>query len=74
VATMFGTRALGTLYGVVFLSHQVGSFLGVWIGGRAYDATGSYDMVWIAAIILGVLSALVHLPVQDRPWRAPTPA
>ncbi|MEL7137499.1 MAG: MFS transporter [Pseudomonadota bacterium] len=70
VATMFGTRALGTLYGIVFLSHQVGSFLGVWIGGRAYDATGSYDTVWIAAVVLGVFSALVHLPVRDRPWSA----
>ncbi|MEM6358237.1 MAG: MFS transporter, partial [Pseudomonadota bacterium] len=70
VATMFGTRALGTLYGIVFLSHQVGSFLGVWIGGRTYDATGSYDTVWIAAVVLGVFSALVHLPVRDRPWSA----
>ncbi|MEM8625867.1 MAG: MFS transporter, partial [Pseudomonadota bacterium] len=70
VATMFGPRALGTLYGVVFLSHQVGSFLGVWIGGKVYDATGSYDLVWYAAIGLGVFSAIVHLPVQDRPWQA----
>ncbi|MEM6421784.1 MAG: MFS transporter, partial [Pseudomonadota bacterium] len=68
VATMFGARALGTLYGIVFLSHQVGSFLGVYIGGRVYDATGSYDMVWYAAIALGVFSAIVHLGVQDRPF------
>ncbi|MEM6678552.1 MAG: MFS transporter [Pseudomonadota bacterium] len=73
VATMFGPRALGTLYGIVFLSHQVGSFLGVWIGGRVYDATGGYDLVWYIAIALGILSAIVHLPVRDRPWSASAP-
>ena len=69
VATMFGPRALATLYGFVFVSHQVGAFLGVWVGGRVYDATGSYDLIWYAAIALGVFSAIVHLPVRDRAWR-----
>lgn len=71
VATMFGPRALGTLYGLVFLSHQLGSFVGVFVGGRVHDATGSYDAMWYAAIALGVVSAVVHLGVAERPWRAP---
>ena len=66
VAQIFGTRHLSSLYGIVFLSHQVGSFLGVWLGGRIYDATGSYNPVWIAAIILGVAAAIVHLPIKDE--------
>ncbi|MEM6487030.1 MAG: MFS transporter [Pseudomonadota bacterium] len=74
VATMFGTRALATLYGFVFLSHQVGSFFGVYIGGRVYDAFGTYEYMWYAAIVLGVVSALVHLPVRDRAWQAPVGA
>ena len=66
VATLFGVRYLATLYGVVFLSHQVGAFLGVWLGGAVYDSTGSYDTVWMIAIALGVASALIHLPIDDR--------
>ena len=66
VAQIFGVRHLSSLYGIVFLSHQVGSFLGVWLGGRLYDSTGSYDGVWIAAIVLGVAAALVHLPIRDQ--------
>lgn len=66
VAQIFGTRHLSSLYGIVFLSHQVGSFLGVWLGGRIYDATGSYDPVWIIAIVLGVAAAVVHLPIKDQ--------
>jgi MFS family permease len=66
VATMFGPKAMATLYGFVFLSHQVGSFSGVWMGGRLYDLYGSYQVVWWVAIALGVFSALVHLPVRDR--------
>jgi MFS family permease len=65
VASIFGPRNMGMLYGFVFLSHQVGSFLGVWMGGRAYDLTGSYDLIWWASIGLGVFSALVHLPVRE---------
>ena len=67
VAQIFGPRYLATLYGIVFFSHQVGSFLGVWLGGRIYDATGMYTPVWIIAIILGVLASIVHLPIADRP-------
>lgn len=68
VATMFGPRYMGTLYGVVFLSHQVGSFIGVWMGGAVFEAYGSYDMVWWASIGLGIFSALVHLPVREQRW------
>ncbi len=67
VAQIFGPRYLSTLYGIVFFSHQIGSFLGVWLGGRIYDATGLYTSVWVIAIILGVLACIVHLPIADRP-------
>ena len=67
VAQIFGPRYLSTLYGIVFFSHQIGSFLGVWLGGRIYDATGMYTPVWVIAIILGVLAFIVHLPIEDRP-------
>jgi len=70
VATMFGPRYMGTLMGVVFFSHQVGAFLGVWLGGRLYDQTGSYDVVWWLGVALGVFAALVHWPIRDA--RAPS--
>jgi len=70
VATMFGTRHIGTLYGFVFVSHQFGSFIGIYLGGRAYDMFGNYDLIWYASIGLGIFSAIVHLPVRDRAWRA----
>ena len=66
VAQIFGPARLSSLYGIVFFSHQVGAFLGVWLGGRIYDATGSYDAVWVGAIALGVGAAVVHLPIRDR--------
>ncbi len=66
VAQLLGARYLSTLYGLVFFSHQVGAFLGVYLGGRLYDATGSYQTVWIIAIVLGVLAAIVHLPIDDK--------
>lgn len=66
VAAIFGTRYLATLYGFVFLSHQVGSFLGIWLGGRLYDTTGSYNIVWYLAIALGIFAALVQLPIAER--------
>ena len=66
VAEIFGVRYLSMLGGFVFLSHQVGSFLGVWLGGRLYDATGSYDVVWWIAVALGVFAALVNLPIRER--------
>ena len=70
VATMFGPKYMGTLYGFVFLSHQIGSFIGIYVGGRIYDQYGNYDLIWYAAIALGVFSAIVHLPVRDRAWSA----
>jgi MFS family permease len=67
IAMMFGTRWLTMLAGFAFFSHQVGGFLGVWIGGRAYEATGSYDVVWWLSILFGVLSAVVNLPIVEKP-------
>jgi predicted MFS family arabinose efflux permease len=66
VAQMFGMRYLGTLFGLVFLSHQVGSFLGVWLGGFLFDATGDYTVVWWVAVVLGVIAALLHWPIDER--------
>jgi MFS family permease len=66
VAQVFGVRYLTTLFGCVFLGHQLGSFLGMWLGGRVYEMTHSYDAVWIAGIGLGLVAALLHLPIDDR--------
>ena len=66
VAQIFGVAHLSMLSGFVFLSHQVGSFLGVWLGGLLYDRTGSYDLVWYIAIALGVFAALINLPVKEH--------
>jgi predicted MFS family arabinose efflux permease len=74
VAQIFGVRYLSMLGGFVFLSHQVGSFLGVWLGGRLYDMTGSYDVVWWIAIALGVFAALANLPVREDPIARPATA
>jgi MFS family permease len=65
VAIMFGTRYMATLFGFVFFSHQVGSFLGVWLGGLLYDRTGSYDVVWWLSVALGVFAAIVHMPIRE---------
>jgi MFS family permease len=67
VAVMFGTKWLATLAGFAFFSHQVGGFLGVWLGGIAFDRTGSYNVVWWLAILFGVLSALINLPIVEKP-------
>ena len=67
VAQFFGPRYMATLFGVVFFSHQVGAFLGVWLGGRLYDRTGSYDVVWWFGVALGLFAALVHWPIEERP-------
>jgi len=73
VAVMFGTRYLGMLGGLVFFSHQVGSFLGVWMGGFLYDATGSYDVVWWLGVALGIFAAVVHWPIREEPVQRPVP-
>jgi predicted MFS family arabinose efflux permease len=67
IAQIFGVQYMSMLGGFVFLSHQIGSFIGAWAGGRLYDATGSYDLVWWIAIALGVFAALVNLPVRETP-------
>ena len=74
VAIMFGPKYLGTLMGIVFFSHQVGAFLGVWLGGRLYDQTGSYDVVWWLGVALGIFAGIVHLPIKERPAYALAPA
>jgi predicted MFS family arabinose efflux permease len=67
IALMFGTRWLATLAGVAFFSHQVGGFLGVWLGGLVFVNTGSYDVVWWLSILFGVLSAVINLPIVEKP-------
>ena len=67
VAHIYGLRYMGTLYGIIFFSHQLGSFLGVWLGGTMYDATGSYEAVWWVGVGVGALSAVIHLPVKEVP-------
>jgi predicted MFS family arabinose efflux permease len=67
VATFFGTRWMSMLFGVVFLSHQVGSFTGLWLAGTLYDLTQSYDMMWWISIALGLFAAAVHWPISERP-------
>ena len=66
VTLFFGPRYMGMLYGVAFFSHQLGSFIGVWLGGYVYDVTGAYDLVWYLGILLGLASAAVHIPIRDR--------
>ena len=73
VAQIFGVQYMSMLGGFVFLSHQIGSFLGVWLGGRLYDSTGSYDLVWWIAVALGVFAALVNLPVRETALVRATP-
>ncbi len=72
IAQIFGVAHLSMLSGFVFLSHQMGSFLGVWLGGVLYDRTGSYDVVWYIAIALGVFAGLINLPVKEAPIARPT--
>lgn len=67
VSGMFGVRYLSTLFGIVFFSHQVGSFFGAWAAGYAYDLFGSYDVAWIVSIGFGLLATLVHLPIRETP-------
>ncbi len=67
IAQVFGPRYMATLYAVVYLSHQIGNFMGAWVGGRVFDATGSYTAVWWIAAGLGLAAALLHAPIDDRP-------
>ena len=66
VAQLYGVRHMATLYGIVFFSHQFGSFLGVWLGGRMYDLTGDYTAVWWVGVGVGAFSAMVHLPIREE--------
>ncbi|MEM5342798.1 MFS transporter [Paraburkholderia azotifigens] len=74
IARVFGTRHLGTLFGVVFLSHQLGSFLGAWLGGYVFDATGSYTPIWAATALAGLCAALLHFPIDDSVHASAEPA
>jgi len=74
VALMFGTRWLTMLFGFAFFSHQVGGFLGVWLGGLVYERTGSYDAVWWLSVLFGVLSGLINLPIVEKPVARPLAA
>ncbi len=67
VVTFFGPRWLSTLYGIVFLSHQLGSFTGAWLGGWFYDTYRSYDLLWLASVVIALLAAALHLPIRERP-------
>ena len=71
VAQIFGVQYMSMLSGFVFLSHQVGSFLGVWLGGKLFDAYGSYTVVWWLSVVLGVFAALINLPVRETPILRP---
>ena len=68
IGQIYGLRYMGTLYGLVFFSHQLGGFLGVWLGGTMYDLYGNYTLVWWMGVGVGAFSALIHLPVNERPW------
>lgn len=72
IAHIYGLRYMGTLYGIVFFSHQLGSFLGVWLGGTLYDVTGSYNAVWWVGVAVGAFSAIVHLPIREAPYAQAT--
>ena len=74
IAHIYGLRYMGTLYGIVFFSHQLGSFMGVWLGGRMYDIYGDYTLVWWIGVGVGAFSALVHLPIREKRQPAPLAA
>ena len=74
IAHIYGMRYMGTLYGIVFLSHQIGGFLGVWLGGKMYDIHGDYTLVWWVGVGVGAFSALIHLPVRENRPGLPTSA
>ncbi len=70
---MFGTKYMAMLYGFAFFSHQVGGFLGVWLGGLLYEAFGSYLVVWWLSVALGIVSALINLPIVEKPVERTVP-
>lgn len=72
IAHIYGLRYMGTLYGIVFLSHQLGGFMGVWLGGALYDIYGTYTLVWWVGIGVGALSAILHLPIRESPLKTAT--
>jgi MFS family permease len=74
VAVMFGTRWLAMLFGIAFFSHQVGGFLGVYLGGVLYERTGSYDVIWWLSVVLGIISAILNLPIVEKPVARPAAA
>ncbi len=74
VAYIYGLRYMGTLYGIVFFSHQLGSFTGIWLGGKLYDIYGTYDAVWWIGVGVGAFSAIIHLPIRERPSMTAAPA
>jgi predicted MFS family arabinose efflux permease len=67
IVTFFGPRYLATLYGFVFLSHQLGSFMGAWLGGRLYDVLGNYDVMWAINLIAGLLAFFLHMVIREKP-------
>ncbi|WP_349677151.1 MFS transporter, partial [Cupriavidus sp. UBA2534] len=73
IAQVFGVKYLSMLSGVVFFSHQIGSFLGAWLGGYLFDKTGSYSTVWMIAIALGLMAAVVNLPIREQALVRPQP-
>jgi MFS family permease len=74
VGYIYGLRYMGTLYGIVFFSHQLGSFIGIWLGGWMYDLYGTYTAVWWVGVAVGTLSAIVHLPIREKPLETPAAA
>jgi len=74
IALIFGTRWLATLSGLAFFSHQVGGFLGVWLGGFVFERSGSYDAVWWLSVLFGLLSAVINLPIVEKPVARPAAA
>ena len=74
VAQIFGPRYMTMLFGIVFLSHQIGAFIGVWLGGYLFDTTGSYILVWWLSVALGILAATLHLPIDESPVALPETA
>ena len=68
IAVFFGTAYMSMLYGFTFFSHQVGSFLGSWLGGKLYDYFGSYDLMWWSCVLLGFIAAAFHYPIKERPF------